>query len=341
MNINEELRELATMGGLAYTPSAESIAALVGKTKRARVARQSVTTAATTFGVAALGLAAAQVYSATKDDPAFQDRNIIYKENLTPIEQYRAKFGKENPTRNNASVIDLNSIIDSLKKTNSKPTAPNNATPAGPSTPTAPVNANPKPTAPEPTKPPKGDSTCDPNQTREAGEYYDCSSKQWLVRDGYFRFGNQHVYTMIKWTDAATGAQAWGNWSGTGVDWEKKAIHMGESNDKLFQYEDDFYIYMGDNATFSGTTCDGKVKTKWNATMKASCMPESVAQAKGLTYKKHSDIVWILQDTYKKWCDCTGQFEDPNNPPAGLQWNPGGWWESVPDPAPTTAAPTT
>lgn len=116
MNINEQMSELATSGGLAYAPSDDTIANLLGRTKRARATRQSVATIATTVSALALGIGAAQAYSAAKDDPAFRDRNIINnKDGLTPIELYRAKFGADNPTRTYDSQVDLSSIIEELK----------------------------------------------------------------------------------------------------------------------------------------------------------------------------------------------------------------------------------
>ena len=77
MNINEQMQELATMGGLAYAPTDDVISSLLARTKRARATRQSTATLVGTVGALAIGLAAAQAYSAAKDDPAFRDRNII------------------------------------------------------------------------------------------------------------------------------------------------------------------------------------------------------------------------------------------------------------------------
>lgn len=116
MNINEQMQELATMGGLAYAPTADVISSLLAKTKRVRAARQSTATLVGTVGALAIGIAAAQAYSAAKDDPAFRDRNVINNKNgLTPIELYRAKFGNDNPTRAYDSGVDLSSIIAKLK----------------------------------------------------------------------------------------------------------------------------------------------------------------------------------------------------------------------------------
>lgn len=331
MNINEQMRELATMGGLAYAPSEELISSLLGKTKRVRAARQATTTAATTLGIAAVGLVAAQVYAATKDDPAFQDRNVINnKNNLTPIEQYRAKFGKENPTRSNQPTVDLSGIINSLKASNSQP---NGLNPGGGSKPTAPATA---PAKPEPTKPAATTAPPAPACTApgggQDGMYYDCTSKQWLVKDGYFMFGNGHVYPMVQWTDAATGLTDWGNWSGTGWGWETKAIHMGEPGDKSFSYDDDSYTYMGSNASWSGNTCNGVTTFAWNATVRASCMPDWRVDATGKPYHQDGGIVWIATNPNMRWNDCRCEFDDITNPPAGWYWDGGSWHET---PTPT------
>ena len=44
VNTNEATKELATMGGLAYVPSEDTTANLVGRTRRAHTTRQSAVT---------------------------------------------------------------------------------------------------------------------------------------------------------------------------------------------------------------------------------------------------------------------------------------------------------
>ena len=343
MNINEQMRELATVGGGGYSPSADTITALLGRTRRARVARQSTATIAGTMGALALGVVAAQAYSAAKDDPAFRDRNIINKDGRSPIELYHAKYGQDNPTRSLQSTVDLTSIIDKLKASAAASTVQPALQPAGPpqnKPATVAPPATTKPVAPpattKPTPPPTDTKTCEQKYPSYEGATYDCKAGQWVVADGYFMFGNGHVYKAIQWTDAATGLKAWGNWSGNKWGWENKAI-QAQTGEKY--YSD--YVYMGGNASWSASTCTGKSITKWNAKMQASCMTESQVAATGKSYQSKDGIAWVLVDTYKKWFDCTGQYEDPANPPAGYMWN-GSAWVEVPPVVPSSppASPT-
>lgn len=347
MNINEELRELATVGGGEYAPSADTIASLLGKTRRARVARQSTATIAGTMGALALGIVAAQAYSAAKDDPAFRDRNIINKDGRSPIELYHAKYGQDNPTRSLESKVDLSSIIDKLKASAAastvqpaiQPAAPPANKPAAGAAPATTKTVAP-PATTKPTTPPTDTKTCEQKYPSYEGAKYDCTAQKWVVSDGYFMFGNDHVYKTVTWTDAATGVSTLGNWSGSKWGWENKAIQV-KSGDKYYAS----YVYMGSNATWNGSSCTGATITKWNARMQASCLQKDQVAATGKAYQwdKGQSIAWVLLDTNKKWFDCTGRYEDPANPPAGYMWDGSAWVEDTPvvTPSPTsTAAPT-
>lgn len=290
MNINEQMSELATAGGLAYAPSEDTIADLLGRTRRARATRQSAASLAATIGAMALGLGAAQAYNAAKNDPAFRDRNIINnKDGLTPIEQYRAKFGADNPTRTYESQVDLSSIIDKLKaaaQTQPKPPSTTTTQPAS-------GGSAPKTTQSSGTTGVDPYAQCKADHPERPYKYYDCAKAQWIIRDGwykdpangtyyectnqpayvgytyncstqkyvpkagYFWFGNGSVYKTITWTDAATGATALGNWSGTGNwgGWDQKAILVASGSTTYSEYK-----YMGSDATWSGSTCTG---TEW------------------------------------------------------------------------------
>ncbi len=361
MNINEQMSEAATTGGLAYAPSDETIANLVGRTKRARATRQSVATIATTVSAMALGLGAAQAYSAAKDDPAFRDRNIINnKDGLTPIELFRAKFGADNPTRTYESQVDLSSIIDKLKaaaQTDPKPPGANNAQPASSGT-SGNTGSSTGTTGGDPY------AQCEADHPEQTYKYYDCANEKWVVKDGwykdpangtyyqctnqpayvgytyscssgsyapkpgYFLFGNGSVYKAITWTDAATGATALGNWSGTGNwgGWDQKAILVASGATTYSEYK-----YMGGDATWSGSTCTGVTASKYGATLKLSCLPTWKVTALGFNNgspKISND--WILIDTHLKWFSPELRYADPASPPAGWTWTGTEWVEVAP-----------
>src|SRR5690606_13278580 len=85
------------------------------------------------------------------------------------------------------------------------------------------------------------------------GYTYDCSKGKYVPKSGYFLLGNGHIYKNIQWTDATTGVVSWGNWSGTSWGWEKKAVFTSGPTDLDY----DYYVYMGNYATWSGSTCTG------------------------------------------------------------------------------------
>lgn len=358
MNINDQMSELATMGSRQYTPSDDLVASLVSKTRRARVTRQSATAVAGAVSAIAVGTVGIQVYSAAKDDPAFRDRNMINnKDGLTPIEIYRARFGGENPTREYEST-DLSDIIDRLREAAINPDKPGTVLPASGGT-TTPPKTTTKPSSAELLAQCKADH---PDQTYKTyncttgtwevkdgyykdpdsgtyyactdqpdytGYYYSCASGEYVPESGWFWFGNGHFYQNIQWTDAATGVVSWGNWSGTSWGWEKKAILTSGATDPEYNS----YVYMGSNATWSGSTCSGVTSTKWDAQVKASCLPENKVAATGKTYKMNDGYAWVLVNQSLKWHDCLGIFADPANPPAGWDWD-GSNWVEVPPPSP-------
>jgi len=366
MNINEQMLELAQMGGLAYAPTDDLISSLLAKTRRVRAARQSTATLVGTVGALAIGIAAAQAYSAAKDDPAFRDRNVINNKNgLTPIELYRAKFGNENPTRAYDSGVDLSSIIAKLKAAAAAGGSyPNGSSAAQPAQQTPPQQVVTKPATPSTTAPADPYATCKADHPDQAYKSYDCSTGKWVIKagwykdpanssyyqcsaqpayvgytydcgtgkyvakDGYFWFGNGSVYQAITWVDAATGVSSTGNWSGTGNwgGWDLKAILL-DPGSKTYRE----YVYMGSNATWSGSTCTGVTTSLFGTTVQASCLPNWKVDAAGLPNHWDGSIVWIPLDHNLRWNACLCEFDDPSNPPAGWTWD-GSSWVSTPAP---------
>lgn len=362
MNINEQLQELADAGGLAYAPSDDVISSLLSKTRRVRAVRQGTTTLIGTVGAMAIGIAAVQAYSAAKDDPAFRDRNVINNKNgLTPIELYRAKFGNDNPTRSYDSAVDLSSIIAKLKAS----AAGGGTTPKGtPAQQPAPPPVVIKPANPVgETKPPTDPyAQCKADHPEREYKYYDCATGKWIVKagwyqdpsnweyykcsaqpayvgytydcslgkfvakDGYFGFGNGGFYQTITWLDAASGVSSTGNWSGSNPPggWEKKAI-LVDSGAKWYSE----YVYMGSNATWSGSTCTGKSEVMAGTSWRASCLPEWKVSATGKTYKVTGGLVWVLENQSLRWHSTLSIWADPANPPAGWTWNGSAWVETA------------
>lgn len=366
MNINEQMQELATMGGSAYAPTDDLISSLLTRTKRVRAARQSTATLVGTVGALAIGIAAAQAYSAAKDDPAFRDRNVINNKNgLTPIELYRAKFGNENPTRAYDASVDLSSIIARLKAA----AAAGGSHPNGSAVPASQPSSSQTgtvPAAPSTKAPADPYAQCKADHPAKAYKTYDCSTGQWVIAagwykdpanssyyqcssqpayvgytydcnagryvadDGYFWFGNGSVYQAITWVDATTGVSSTGNWSGSGNwgGWDLKAIQL-DPGSKTYRE----YVYMGGNATWSGNTCTGVSGTLYGANVHASCLPESKVAATGKTYKMDGGLAWVLDNQDLRWHPCLHIYADPAAPPDGWVWN-GSSWEVAPTPTP-------
>ena len=368
MNINDQLHELGKTGGLAYAPNDDVIASLLTKTKRVRAVRQGTTTLIGTVGALAIGIAAAQAYSAAKEDPAFRDRNgINNKSNLTPIELYRAKFGDDNPTRSFDAGVDLSSIIAKLKAAaasgGSYPNGGSGQQVAPP--PVVQKPATPSKTAPATTAPTDPYAQCKADHPEKPYKYYNCSTGQWVIKtgwyqdpanssyyqcssqpayagytydcgsgkyvakDGYFWFGNGSVYQAITWVDSATGVSSTGNWSGSGNwgGWDLKAIQSDPGSKSYREY-----VYMGGNASWSGTTCAGVSASMYGASWHASCLPESKVSATGMTYKMSNGLAWVLDNQDLRWHPCLNIYADPSIPPSGWTWDGSGWVET---PAPS------
>ena len=107
-------------------------------------------------------------------------------------------------------------------------------------------------------------------QPAYVGYTYDCNAGRYAAKDGYFWFGNGSAYPAITWVDAAAGASSLGNWSGSGNSggWDVKVIQL-DPGSKTYRE----YVYMGNNATWSGTTCTGILRTISGAAMHVSCLP--------------------------------------------------------------------
>jgi hypothetical protein len=363
VNINEQMQELAHMGGLAYAPTDDVVSSLLAKTKRVRAVRQSTATLVGTVGALAIGIAAAQAYSAAKDDPAFRDRNVINNKNgLTPIELYRAKFGNENPTRAYDSGVDLSSIIARLKTAaaagGSYPSGGSAVQPAHPAQQTPPPQVATKPADPF--------AKCKADHPDQTYKSYDCSTGKWVIKSGwykdpanssyyqcsaqpayvgytydcatgkyvakvgYFLFGNGGFYQAITWVDSATGVSSLGNWSGSGNvgGWDYKAILVDAGSTSYSEY-----VYMGGNATWSGSTCIGVTTSLFGTTVQASCLPDWKVDATGLIHKNSNGLSWIPLNQSLRWNACLGEFDDPSNPPAGWTWDGSSWLEA-PSPTP-------
>ena len=174
-------------------------------------------------------------------------------------------------------------------------------------------------------------------QPAYVGYTYDCNTGKYVAKDGYFWFGNGSVYKTITWVDATTGASSLGNWSGSGNwgGWDLKAIQV-DAGSKAYSE----YVYMGSNATWSGTTCTGVARTLYGANVHATCLPESKVSAKGLTYKMDGGIAWVLDNQNLRWHPCLHIFADPAAPPDGWVWNGSSWVEApspIPSPIPSPA----
>lgn len=372
MNINDQMQELAHMGGLAYAPTDAIISSLLAKTKRARAVRQSTTTLVGTVGALAIGIAAAQAYSAAKDDPAFRDRNVINNKNgLTPIELYRAKFGNDHPTRAYDSGVDLSSIIAKLKAAaaagGSYPIGASAVQPAHAAQQAPTPQVVTKPAAPSTTAPADPFAKCKAGHPDQTYKFYDCSTGKWAIKagwykdpanslyyqcsaqpayvgytfdcgtgkyvakDGYFWFGNGGFYEAITWVDSATGVSSLGNWSGSGNlgGWDLKAIQVNPTTEAW----EGAYVYMGNSATWSGSTCTGAARTLYGSSAHASCLPESQVGATGMTYKMDDGIAWVLDNQNLRWHPCLHIYADPAAPPAGWVWT-GSTWAEAPSSTP-------
>ena len=168
-------------------------------------------------------------------------------------------------------------------------------------------------------------------QPAYVGYTYDCGTGKYVANDGYFLFGNGGFYQTITWVDSATGVSSLGNWSGSGNvgGWDLKAIQVNPTT-KAWEGA---YVYMGSNATWSGSTCTGAAGTLYGASVHASCLPESEVGATGMTYKMDGGIAWVLDNQNLRWHPCLHIYADPAAPPDGWVWN-GSSWVEAPSPKP-------
>ena len=293
---------------------------------------------------------------------------INNKNGLTPIELYRAKFGDDNPTRAFDSGVDLSSIIAKLKAAAASGSSyPNGrsgqqaAPPPVVQKPATPSKTAPSTTAPSTTAAADPYAPCKADHPEKPYKYYNCSTSRWVIKtgwyqdledssyyqcaaqpayvgytydcgsgkyvakDGYFWFGNGSVYRTITWIDSATGVSSTGNWSGSGNwgGWDLKAIQSDPGSRSYSEY-----VYMGGNASWSGSTCTGVSAPMYGASWHASCLPESKVSATGMTYKMSNGLAWVLDNQDLRWHPCLNSYADPANPPNGWMWDGGGWVET-------------
>lgn len=366
MNLNDDMSDLGTMGGLAYAPTDELISSLVNKTKRVRTVRQGSATLVGTVGALAIGIVAAQAYSAAKDDPAFRDRNVINnKDSLTPIELYRAKFGNDNPTRSYDSAVDLSSIVAKLKAAaaggSSQPGTGKQQAPAKPVAPPAGTSTPVKTTAPAAPAPTDPYAQCKADNPDQGYKYYDCAKGKWVMRPGWYKDPANGLYyqcsaqpAYVGYTyNCSTGSYApndgyflFGNgavyktvsWvdAATGAtslgNWSGTG-NFGGWDQKAIQINpvtkkfEGSYVYMGSKASWSGSVCTGVITTKWGTSVQASCLPHSVVDSTGKTHKPDGEIMWIPTNQSLKWFDRDCIFADPANPPTGWTWDGNAWVE--------------
>lgn len=348
VNINQEMQSLGHMGARSYAPTDELIDQLLSRTKRARAVRQGAVSVVSAVSAIALGAVAVQVINATKDDPAFRDRNLINdRSELTPIEKYRASYGDGAATRIFESDLDTQAIYQDLKVA-AQAAADLKELGGGEA-------------GDGSLEQPKGGETCTakdhpskPYKTWDCGKndwvtksgwfwdpyannfveckaqnsyafgYYDCKKGKWIANNGYFLFFDDIIYQTISWKDEATGITATGNYS---PGYDKLAFANPSKN-----YYDD-YKHLDGNATWNAASkkCVGVTKTIKNAPFQFSCLTDGLITAdngSGGKVEKH----WILKDARYKWHSGHKQYYCIEEPPAGWEWNGSEWVEVLPAP---------
>lgn len=352
MNINQEMQSLGHIGARSYTPSDELIEQLLGKAKRARAVRQGAVGVVSAASAIALGAVAVQVINASKDDPAFRDRNLINDHSrLTPIEKFHAKYGDQVPTNVLESDVDIDKIIQDLKaaaqanddlkgleeqgdQTGTGGSKPSGGTKPAGETCTAKTH---------PDKPykvwdcAKGewvikagwfyDDFADAYvqcsaQNSYAFGYYDCSKGKWKANPDYFYFGDGNFYQIIVWTDAATGQSTTGNYSPS----YDKAIFAPDGGTSYTDYK-----HLEGKASWSGSTCNGTTTTIKNAPFRFSCLKDSLISHNNGSYGNVAKQ-WILQDANYKWFSPEGKYYCIDTPPAGYTWDGSQWVLTTPAP---------
>lgn len=357
MNINQEMHSLARVGSNGYNPSEALINDLMHRAQRARAVRQGTTALVGSLGAIALGAVAVQAINATRDDPAFRDRNIVEdRSNLSPIEKFRAQYGGDAPVRITEPVVDVKQIIADLKAAAAAEAALKDPGASGDQDPKADTAVGPAKPAPEPCvakdHPTYAYKTWDcatgswvvksgwfwdkyandykqcNAQVAYVDKSYDCKKGQWVAKTGYFLFSDDIIYKSITWTDAATGQQVTGNYS---PGWDK-AIWAKTTENYYREYN-----HLQGNASFSGTTCTGVVTTKLGAPVQYSCLPASLnSNNNGSGGKLGKE--WVLtQPHLYKWFAPEKKYYCIDVPPAGYVWD-GSQWVTAPPPDPEPTA---
>jgi hypothetical protein len=100
VNINEQMNELGQIGGAGYSPTADVVDHLVGRSRRARAFRQGSAALIGSVGAIGLGLLGAQVFvNLTSDDndaATIADRNFNL-DNMSWEDPGRARGGVGGP----------------------------------------------------------------------------------------------------------------------------------------------------------------------------------------------------------------------------------------------------
>lgn len=346
MNINQEMQSLGHIGGESYAPSEQFIDELLGRTRRARAVRQGAVSVVSAVSAIAIGAVAVQAINATKDDPAFRDRNLINdRSELTSIEKYKAKYGGI-PVNTLESPVDVTKIIEDLKaaaqaeadlKTlQEQQQQTDGAKDSKTGTSTKPTG-EPCVAKDHPDKPyktwdcAKGEwvvkagwfwndysdtfEQCS-TQTPYGDKYFDCNKGKWVAKAGYFEFGGS-IYPTITWTDSATGQTASGNYI---PSYDKVAFVSGTNVTD--------YKHLEGNASWSGSTCNGTTATIKNAPFKYSCLTDGrISHNNGSGGKVAKQ--WILQDSNYKWHSIDKVYYCIDTPPAGWTWD-GTQWVATP-----------
>lgn len=324
MNINEQMHELGHMGSVTYAPSDDVVDRLLARTKRARAIRQGGSALVGTVGAIALGAITVQVIVATKNEPAFRDRNLI--EDTSKLSSIFEKRYGGIPVNIQENTVDLAPIIESLNVAaqKEKELAELKRKEAEAAKKKAEEEAAAAAAAKKKAEQEAADKEKDKNEDKEGDDsclakypynkypykYKDCDTHKWITKNGYFEFGGDY-FPVISWTDAATGGSATGNWISSH---NKVAFAKPHEN-----YVRD-YKHFDSYTTWSGSTCVGKTKVKWNAPHQLSCL---------ITNGGTEGTDWFLQDSAYKWLGAKGNYYLPSDPPSGWTWDGSAWVETA------------
>lgn len=199
MNINEQMNQLGQIGGVEYSPTAEVVDQLVGRSRRSRAFRQGTAALVGSVGAIGLGLLGAQVFVGLTQDGS--DAGTIADKNFDVNDMaWEDRYG-DGYTGMGKTQDELAKAWDDLQ-----------------------AAADAKAEEPAPAEEPKEEKPVKP--TKPASE----------IPDGYFLFGNGEVYKCELWTDTATGTTFWGAWSGSG-DWAYKMIQCKPGDKYWYSYK--------------------------------------------------------------------------------------------------------